>query len=236
MLRAIPKVKYQAGQKESGRRLFMAMGVAAACVPSGAGAQTELDAGGLTFKDFGTNDNGASFYRADPSLDPTLVANAQLAKVLAIDKEAGLARVLFQQVRIEISLPLGWQANEDWERGLAFSGDKRYRALVWRVDFAFEGVRDAEHYAATKSGSIKARRPGIQAQARKLGNGTFLVAYENVPAGRGDSEKRAVFDIVMGKPDDPKTGALLTMGVPASDAARGLSLLALLKQSLKIEW
>ena len=58
-------------------------------------------------------------------------------------------------------MPLGWQAKEDWERGVGFSGDKRYRLIVWRVDFAFEGVNDAEHYAATKAGAIQARKPGI---------------------------------------------------------------------------
>ena len=50
-----------------------------------------------------------------------------------------------------MALPLGWQATEDWERGVGYSSDKRYRLIVWRVDFAFEGVKDAEHYAATKS-------------------------------------------------------------------------------------
>ena len=214
----------------------MAMGLAAAAAPRNAAGQTELDSGGLTFKDFSTNDNGASFYKADPSRDPTLVANTQLAKVVSVDKDAGSARVRFQQIKVEVSLPMGWQATEDWERGLCFSADRRYRALAWRVDFAFEGVKDAEHYAATKSGSIKARRPGIKAQARKLGNGTFLVAYEDVPAASGDTEKRAVFDIVMGNPGDAKVGALLTLGVPASEAARGLSLLALMKQSWKVDW
>ena len=82
-------------------------------------------------------------------------------------------------------MPLGWQATEDWERGVGYSSDKRYRLLVWRVDFAFEGVQDAEHYAATKTGTIKARRPGIQAQARKLSDGTFLIVYENAPPGQG---------------------------------------------------
>ena len=33
-----------------------------------------------------------------------------------------------------------------WERGVAYTIDKRIRLIVWRVDFAFEGVRDAEHY------------------------------------------------------------------------------------------
>ena len=108
-------------------------------------------------------------------------------------------------------MPLGWQANEDWERGVGFSSDKRFRLIVWRVDFAYEGVNDAEHYAATKTGAIKARKPGIQAQARKLGDGTFLIVYQNVPAAQGDAEPRVVFDLVVpqagqakgGRADDP---------------------------------
>ena len=97
-------------------------------------------------------------------------------------------------------------------------------------------MRDAEHYAATKAGAIKARRPSITAQARKLADDTFLVAYENVPPGREDSEKRAVFDLVIAKPGDPKSGVLMTLGAPASEGERALKLLALLKSSLRIDW
>ena len=114
--------------------------------------------------------------------------------------------------------------------------DKRYRLIIWRVDFTFEGVKDAEHYAATKTGSIQARRPSIQPQARKLGDGTFLIVYENAPKGQGDSEPRTVFDLVMPRPGNPKEGILLTLGVPASDAVRGMKLLALLKQNMRISW
>jgi hypothetical protein len=45
-----------------------------------------------------------------------------------------------------------------------------------------------------------------------------------------------VFDLVTQKPGDPKEGILLTLGVPASDAARGLKLMALLKHNMKINW
>ena len=93
-------------------------------------------------------------------------------------------------IRVELALPLGWQATEDWERGVAYSSDKRYRLIVWRVDFAYEGVKDAEHYAATKAGSIQARRPTVQAQARKLGDGTFLVVYDNVAKAPGRQPNR----------------------------------------------
>ena len=153
--------------------------------------------------------------------------------VLSVDGDKGLARVRFETIKIEAGLPLGWRAIEDWERGVAYSPDKRTRAIFWRLDFGYEGVKDAEHYAATKSGAITARRPGIKAQARKLGDGTFLVAYQNVP---GDGDKRAVFDLVVSKPGDAKTGALLTLGAPGGDADRTLKLLALMRVEMKVDW
>lgn len=193
-----------------------------------------LDTGGMSFRDFAVNDNGASFYRGDPMAagGPNQVSS----KVLGIDAAQGFARIHFDSIHIDINIPLGWQATEDWERGVAYSSDKRYRLIVWRVDFAFEGVKDAEHYAATKSGSIQARRPSVKAQARKLPDGTFLIVYENVAPAQGDQERRVVFDLVRQNPSNAKEGVLITLGVPTSDAARGLRLLALLNQSMRITW
>jgi hypothetical protein len=221
-------------QKESGRRLFL-MGALGAClVATPALADDKLDPGGLTFRDFSTNDNGASYGgRGDPMIagGPNQVSS----KVVTVEGANGLARIQFSSIRVELALPLGWQATEDWERGVAFSSDKRYRVLVWRVDFAYEGVKDAEHYAATKAGSIQVRRPTVQAQARKLGDGTFLIVYDNVKAP-GDSEARVVFDLIIQNPREPKEGILLTLGVPATDAVRGLKLMALLKQNMRVVW
>jgi hypothetical protein len=230
-------LKDERRQKESGRRLFLSGALTTVLSASGvvpALADDGLDAGGLTFRDFGRQDNGASFNRTDPMLpggpDP---APARLA---GVDNANGLVRVFFDSVKVEISLPQGWQATEDNDRGVGFSPDRKTRVLVWRLDFAFEGVRDAEHYAATKAGSIKARRPGVQTQARKLGDGTFLIVYENVPPSRGDSGMRTVFDVVIPKPGNPKQGVLMTLGVVAADTERGLKLLALLKSRLVITW
>ncbi len=224
-------------QKESGRRLFLLAAATLLCgglATCPAQAEDGLDAGGLTFRDFGIPDNGASFNRTDPMIPGGPEPAA--ARLLGIDSANFQARVLFQSVKAELSLPLGWQATEDGDRGVGFSSDRRYRVLVWRVDFAFEGVRDAEHYAATKAGVIKSRRPGIQDQARKLSDGTFLIVYENVPPSRGDSGQRTVFDLVLSKPGNPKEGALMTLGVPASDSERGLKLMALLKSKLSVKW
>ncbi len=216
---------------------MLAAALAAALAVAGAStvAQAQpLDTGGMTFRDFAVSDNGASFYRGDPMAagGPNQVSS----KVLGIDANQGFARIQFGSIRIDINIPLGWQATEDWERGVAYSSDKRYRLIVWRVDFAFEGVKDAEHYAATKSGSIQARRPSVKAQARKLPDGTFLIVYENVPPVQGDQERRVVFDLVRQNPSNAKEGVLITLGVPTSDAARGLRLLALLNQSMSITW
>ena len=221
-----------------GRRRVLALVAATSfgLLPAALADTKTLDAAGATFRDYAVFDNGSSFYQIEGVISGGASSDLTTAKLLGVDNEKGLARVRFGSVKTEVSLPLGWHAGEDWERGVAYSADKRYRLIVWRVDFAFEGVRDAEHYVATKSGSIQARRPKIQAQARKLGDGTFLVIYENVDPGRGDSEKRVVFDVLMIKAPGAKEGALLTLGVPASEAERGLRLIALMKASTKVEW
>lgn len=221
-------------QKESGRRLFLLSGAAALCMAAPARAGDQLDAGGLTFLDFATRDNGASFQRGDAMIagGPNQVSS----RVLGVENSKGLARIRFDQVRITMAVPLGWQATEDWERGIAYSSDKRYRLVVWRVDFEFEGVKDAEHYASSKGGAIQSRRPGVKAQARKLGDGAYLVVFENVPKGQGDAEPRTVFDLVFPQPGNPKLGVLMTLGVPTSDAGRGIKLLSLLRDNMKIDW
>ncbi|CAN5720496.1 hypothetical protein BH10PSE6_BH10PSE6_20300 [soil metagenome] len=223
----IPKMR----QKESGRRLLLLGTAALALAPTAGRAEGNLDAGGMTFKDFAVADRGSSFNKIDPMIGSG--ANPTQARIMAVDNDGGFARVRFDAIRIEVAMPLGWQASEDWERGVGFSGDKRFRLIVWRVDFAYEGVNDAEHYAATKSGAIRARKPGIQAQARKLSDGTFLVVYQNVP---GEGEPRVVFDLVVPRPGKPKEGVLMTLGMPTRESDRGLKLMALMKPRLKIDW
>jgi len=221
-------------QKESGRRVFLAAAGAVLCTAWPARASDKLDAGGLTFLDFATPDNGASFARGDAMIAGG--PNPVSSKILSIENAKGFARIRFEQSRITMAIPLGWQATEDWERGVGYSSDKRYRLIVWRVDFEFEGVKDAEHYASSKGGAIQSRRPKVKAQARKLGDGTYLVVFENVPKGQGDAEPRVVFDLVMTQPGNPKLGVLVTLGVPASDAGRGIKLLTLLKENMIIDW
>ena len=45
-----------------------------------------------------------------------------------------------------------------------------------------------------------------------------------------------MFDLLLSKPGDPKEGVLVTLGVPAADADRGLRLMALLKQNVSVAW
>jgi hypothetical protein len=226
-----PHPLYQARQKESGRRSFLLGGLALAGLAGRARADGDLDAGGATFRDFAVRDNGSSFNQVNPMIGAG--AQPSQATVLAVDSAGGFARIRFNSIRIEVAMPLGWQAQEDWERGVGFSADKRYRLIAWRLDFTFEGVSDAEHYAATKAGAIQARKAGARAQARKLADGSFLVAYQNVP---GEGGPRTVFDLVLAKPGDPKQGVLLTLGMPASDGDQGVKLMALLKRSLRVDW
>jgi hypothetical protein len=227
-----PKVPHTLQQKWSVRLLLAA--ALAFCWAGAAYAQGSLDAGGLTFKDFGVADRGASFYRP---LAVTLEGSGvPSAKILEIDDAKGLARLHFNAVKMDVAVPLGWQAIDGHERGVAYNGDQSYRLILWRVDFAFEGVSDAEHYAIAKVGTIEAQRPPTKAQARKLGDGSYLVVYENVPPSRGDHEPRTVFDLLTANPTNAKEGALMTLGMPASQGTRGLKLLALLNEHMKITW
>jgi hypothetical protein len=219
--------------------MFLSGSVAAAFVPFVAPlhAQTanRLDPGGLTFRDFGTPDNGSSFTRGEQSIGGG--TTQKFTRVLGIDPATQAVRLRFESIKIELLLPMGWQASEDGERAVAYTFDKRIRLIVWRVDFTFEGVKDAEHYAATKAGSIKARRPGVQAQARKLRDGSFVIVYENVPKGPSDSSgPRTVFDLVIPNPRNPKVCVLVTLGMPTAEAGRGLQLLALITENMRIDW
>lgn len=214
---------------------MMAVVLAVPAAPLLAQTTNRLDPGGLSFRDFGVPDNGASYTRGEQSIGGG--TTQKFTRVLGIDPASQAVRLRFDSVKVELLLPMGWQASEDGERGVAYTIDKRIRLIVWRVDFAYEGVRDAEHYAATKAGSMKARRPGVQAQARKLRDGSFVVVYENVPQGPSDSSgPRTVFDLIVPDPRNPKVGILITLGMPASEASRGLQLLALITQNMRIDW
>ena len=211
-----------------------AAGLVPFAIPFAALAADRLETGGLTFRDFGTPDNGASFTHGEQSIGGG--TSQSFTRVLGVDRANQAVRLRFDSVKVELLLPMGWQASEDGERGVAYTLDKQFRLIVWRVDFDYEGVKNAEHYAATKVGSIQARKPGVKGQARKLGDGSYVIVYENVPKGPTDSGPRTVFDLIIPNPRNAKVGVLVTLGMPAADAGRGLALLALITQNMRIDW
>src|SRR5689334_9115701 len=106
-LGAMAKASSKGGQRASGRRMFLLAGMMAGLAPAAAVAQDKLDAGGLTFRDFSTNDNGASFSRSER--DPIISGgpNQLSAKVASVEADKGLARIQFGSIRVEIAVPLG---------------------------------------------------------------------------------------------------------------------------------
>ena len=152
-------------------------------------------------------------------------------RVLGIDQPARRFALRFDSIKVELLLPHGLAGDRGLGAGRRLQrSTSAIRLIVWRVDFAFEGVKDAEHYAATKAGSIKARRPGVKAQARKLGDGTLPDRLRERAEGTGRQRARARCSTWSShNPSNPKEGVLVTLGVPASEAGRGLQLLALIK-------
>src|SRR5476649_140258 len=114
MIWSVSKVINKLRQKESAGRLILAAAVAA-CWASTAMAQSTLDPGGLTFKDFAVADHGASFNRNDS----IPVSGAGSARLIGVDDASGKARIGFNSIKVEASVPMGWQAGDDGERGVA---------------------------------------------------------------------------------------------------------------------
>ena len=134
--------------------------------------RTNSIAGGLTFRDFSTQ-------RQRRELQPRRPDDRRRAQPGVVEgrrrrrRQGSGAGPVRARSGSRWRVPLGWQATEDWERGVAYSSDKRYRLIVWRVDFAYEGVKDAEHYAATKAGvdpgpAADRAGPGPQAGRRHV--------------------------------------------------------------------
>ena len=111
----------------------------------------------------------------------------------------------------------------------------RQHGCPWDIDQTFRTIAPYTIEEAYEVADA-IERDDMPALKEELGDGTFLIVYENAPKGQGDSEPRTVFDLVVQHPGNPKEGILLTLGVPASDAVRGLKLMALLKQNMRINW
>ena len=174
----------EAKQKESGRRLFLAAAGAALCLPLSARASDKLDAGGLTFRDFATLDNGASFARGDPMIagGPNQVSS----KVVGHRQRQGL-----RPRPLRADPGRRWRCRSAGRPPRTGSGASATAATSAIASSSggststSRASRTPSTMPRTKVGSIQARRPGVKAQARKLGDGTYLVVFENVTEGTG---------------------------------------------------
>jgi len=201
-------------------------------------ANDRLEAGSATFRDFALASTANSLVDDSNPINRDWTSNTAetLAEVVSVDAAQGLARVRFKSVECELAIPLGWHAIEDRERAAIFTPDRSARLILWRVDLAFEGAADVEKYVTAKQAALRTRIPQLAAQVRRLAEGEFLAVYTNVPARRGDSEPRVIFDLVTPNPTNKLRALLMTLGVPASRADRYLPLLALLSRERKVSW
>jgi len=126
----------------------------AACWAGAAGAQSGLDAGGLTFKDFAIADNGASFNRNESIPG----SGAGPARLIGVRQRQWQGACRFDSIRSRF--PYRWLARgSDSERGVAFQRRPKLPATGVADRLRLEGVKDPEHYGADQGRAIEARRP-----------------------------------------------------------------------------
>lgn len=225
------------------RRRFLALSMLAGGwgASLGAGAQTPaggLDAGAATFAEFALAGDANSLTDRESPVNRRWIGGSgeDLAELLRVDEQRRSARLRLRSVDVEATVPLGWHAIEDAERAAVFTPDGSVRMIFWRIDLPFEGVASVEGYVAAKQEAVKARQPGVRTTAYKGKDGAWVVAYEDVPARRGDTERRAIYDLVVPNPKSAKHGLLVTLGAPASKAATYLPLLALVARDMNPSW
>lgn len=220
-------------------KYVVAAGAAVLVAAAPAGAQpAALDPGDATFKLFARSDTAKSLN------DPTDATNREwtsataesLTELLTIVPAEGYGLIRSKAVSVNLKVPLGWHAIEDYERLAIFSPDRSVRIIVWRVDLQFEGVPDLEAYVAAKAAGLRKRYPGILASSRTLPGGQVLGVLHNVPPRKGDSEARTILDLLTPNPMNPKRALLMTFGTPISRAEEFLPLLALISKNLEITW
>ena len=226
------------GRPAPTRRSVLFGGLAAALAWPACAANDRLDPGNATFRDYALSNNATTLL--DPTNTVTREWTSNTAQVMpdivSVDAPAGLARLRLKSVDCEMAVPLGWHAMEDHERAAMFTPDRAVRAIVWRLDLAFEGAADLEKYAAAKQAALRGRNAALTANIRRLAGGEFLAVYSNIPPLRYDTEPRLVFDLMTPNPTNRMRGMLLTLGVPASRADKFLPLLALMARERKIVW
>jgi hypothetical protein len=218
-------------------------GLLAAAIPLPAGAQQvpaspQLDPGDATFKLFALSENANSLHDASHPINRewTNATAESLPDLLTVSAADGYGLIRSKAVSLDIRVPLGWHAIEDFERLAIFNPDRSVRIIVWRVDLDFEGVADLEKFVAGKTSALRTRYPMIQASSRTLPDGQVLGVLHNVPPRKGDKEARAILDLLTPNPQNPKRAVLMTFGTPMSKTQDFLPLLALMAKHRQITW
>ncbi len=177
--------------------------------PFPAQAADRLDAGGLTFRDFAITDNGASFNRGvDHSIgggtEPGGFTRVARRRQAAQAVRPGAVRA---RSRSSWRCRMGWQATEDGERGVAYSDRQALPADRLAGRFRLRG-RQGRRALRRHQGRLDQGPPARASRPRPASSATaaFLIVYENVPKGQGDSEPRTVFDLVMPQSGQPEGG------------------------------
>jgi hypothetical protein len=197
-----------------------------------------LDPGDSTFKLFALSANANSLTDPDNSINRewTNATAESLTELLTIVPAQGYALIRSKAVSMDLKIPLGWHAIEDFERLAIFHPGRFVRIIIWRVDLDFEGVGDLEKFVAGKATALRNRYPAVQASSRTLADGQVLGVLHNVPPRKGDSEPRAILDLLTPNPQNPKRAVLMTFGAPMSRAQEFLPLMALIARDRKVTW
>lgn len=190
------------------------------------------------YADYAQSDNDRSLMdRNDPILNKWISNTIEnVIEVRNIDRSAQSATVYAASAKTAVTIPLGWYAIDDGERGAAFVADETVRLILRQVDLAFEGVSSIGDYAQVKRGLLLQQFPKIRTYEVRLGPDMVMNVYEAVPARPNDKAPRTIFDIVTASPKDPKRANLMTFGVPDGQGQKYLPLLGLLLRDRKIEW
>lgn len=221
------------------RTAGLATAIVAAATGSGSGQPgPTLDPGDSTFKLFALSANANSLNDPTNSLNRewTNVSAESLTELLSTSPAQGYGVIRSKAVSMDLKVPLGWHAIEDFERLAIFHPGRMVRIIIWRVDLDYEGVTDLEAFVAGKAKALRTRYPAVQASSRKLADGQVLGVLHNVPPRKGDSEPRAILDLLTPNPQNARRAVLMTFGTPMSRAEEFLPLMALIARDRKITW
>lgn len=190
------------------------------------------------YADFAHADSEQSLLdRNDPILRKWVTNTMEnVIEVKNVDRVGQNATVYSLSAKMSVTIPLGWYAIDDGERGAAFVADETLRLIMRQVDLAFEGVSGIGDYAQVKRGLLLQQFPKMRAQEVRLSPDIIMNVYEAVPPRPNDKLPRTIFDIITASPKDPKRANLMTFGVPDGQGQKYLPLLGLFLRDRKIDW